>query len=87
MLLGFTPRVNRQFCPCWQHSSSSAISTLGTKLNCCQLGRPYLIHISKVPLIQAFVDPLWNFPFFKIDVITGFFLASTQMPPEAYIAM
>ena len=32
---------------------------LGTELDCCQLGRPYSIHISKVPLFQAFIDPLW----------------------------
>jgi hypothetical protein len=32
---------------------------LGTELECCQLGRPYSIHISKVRLFQAFVDPLW----------------------------
>ena len=31
---------------------------LGTELECCQLGRPYSIHISKVRLFQAFVDPL-----------------------------
>jgi hypothetical protein len=35
---------------------------LGTELDCCQLGRPYSIHISKVPLFQAFVDPLCDFP-------------------------
>jgi hypothetical protein len=26
---------------------------------CCQLGRPYSMHISKVCLFQTFVDPLW----------------------------
>ena len=34
---------------------------LGTELDCCQLGRPYSVHISKVPLFQAFVDPLSGF--------------------------
>jgi hypothetical protein len=31
---------------------------LGTELDCCQLGLPYSIHISKVPLFQAFSNPL-----------------------------
>ena len=35
---------------------------LGSGLDCYQLGRPYSIHISKVPPLGAFVDPLWQFP-------------------------
>jgi len=38
----------------------SAVLPLGFELDCCQLGRPYSIHISKVPQLGASVDPLWK---------------------------
>ena len=55
--VGCTPRAIRHVWPSWQHSSSSAISRC-TELYCCQLGRPYSIHISKVPPLGASVNPL-----------------------------
>jgi hypothetical protein len=35
---------------------------LGSELDCCQLGRPYSLHISKAPPLGASVDPLCNLP-------------------------
>ena len=46
----------------WQFSSLGVVKILlGTKFRYCQLGRTNSIHISKVPLFRASVDPLCQF--------------------------
>jgi hypothetical protein len=60
--IGFTPWAIRHVRRNWQFSISGVAkkTPLGTKFRNCQRGRTYSIHISKVPVFRASVDPLWK---------------------------
>ena len=59
---------------------------LGTELDCCQLGRPYSIHISKVPPLGASVDPV-RFKSDFIHFVTNEIIQTRQFAPHVCLLL
>jgi len=69
----------------WSAFSFSGIQLLSCDSPSVLQTWSFLFHISFLALFLMFLMNVS--PFVKLGVVTGFFQASAQMPPEAYIAM